>query len=380
MGCCGGRMWRGRRGPAAWTAGVAWVALAGMAAGPASAEEHAAAAATIRILAARPQAMAANLGDTYAGRRLEADRDAFEAAFASLSEPQDFVFRDTPLRDAVAQIAGKAGVRIGLDREALDAAGVDADTPVTGSFAGTSAESALRELLADVDLAAVFRNERLVVTTVDAARERLVRWFYPLPAGVDVDAVIDLVTRTVTPAEWDTVGGQAAIVPLPERMGAGIVVHHADEPQRQILALLGGLDAAAWQAGEVDEGVVPRHVRIYPVPDPLVREAVVEQLVELCNDSLPHGADPDATVGVLGESVTVRSTSRPFHVMAAQVIAALGGLEAVVIEEAFGDENAAEADEGAGEGAGGAGTTTFRRIGRSGAAAPVGRSAPGRAR
>ena len=74
--------------------------------------------------------------------------------------------------------------------------------------------------------------------------------------------------------------------------------------------------------------------------------------------------------------MTVRSTSRPFHVMAAQVIAALGGLEAVVIEEAFGDEGGAEA----GEGAGGAGTTTFRRIGRSGAAAPVGRSAADRAR
>jgi len=335
---------------------------AGARPGIAAADEPAATSSTIRIHAARPQLMAANLGDAYRGRRLEADRDAFEAASASLAEPQDFVFRDTPLRDAVARIAEKTGVRIGFDHEALDAAGVDPDAAVTGSFAGSSAEATLRELLADVDLATVFRNERLVVTTVDAARERLVRWFYPLPSGVDVDAVIDLVTRTVTPTEWDTVGGHAAIVPLPERMGAGIVVHHSDEPQRQILALLGGLDAAAWQADDVDEGVTPRHVRIHPVPDPLVREAVVEQLVDLCNDGLPHGADPGAEVSVLGESVAVRSKSRAFHVMAAQVLAALGGLEAIVIEEELEEDAGAAPDGAAPDGA--AGTTLFRRIGR----------------
>jgi hypothetical protein len=357
-----GRGFKRRRRPGLAVARLLVVVLAlrgGASPGSAAADDEAGmATATIRIHSARPQLMAANLGDAYRGRRLEADRDAFEAAFGSLAERHDFSFRDTPLRDAVAGIAEKTGVRIGFDREALDAAGVDPATPVTGSFADCSAESALRELLADVDLAAVFRNERLVVTTVDAARGRLVRWFYPLPAGVDVDAVIDLVTRTVTPAEWDSVGGQAAIVPLPERMGAGVVVHHDDEAQRQVLALLAGLDAAAWQADDVDEGVEPRHLRIHPLPDPLVRDTVVEHLVDLCNESLAHGADPDAAVSVLGEAVAVRSTSRPFHVLAAQVIAALGGLEAFVIDEEI------EEDAGAKPGAE-AGTTAFRRGGRT---------------
>jgi hypothetical protein len=323
----------------------------------AAADEEGTATSTIRIHSSRPQLMAANLGDAYRGRRLEADRDAFEAACASLAEHHDFTFRDTPLRDAVAGIAEKTGVRIGFDREALDAAGVDPATPVTGSFADCSADSALRELLADVDLATVFRNERLVVTTVDAARGRLVRCFYPLPSGVDVDAVIDLVTCTVTPAEWDTVGGKAAIVPLPERMGAGVVVHHDDDAQRQILALLAGLDAAAWQADDVDEGVEPRHLRIHPLPDPLVRDTVVERLVDLVNESLAHGADPDAAVSVLGESVVVQSKSRPFHVLAAEVILALGGIEAIVIDEEIEDDAGAKPKAEAG-------TTSFRRSSR----------------
>lgn len=351
----------GRRRPVAAVARLVLVVLALRGGGDlplAAADDDDAATPMIRFLAARPQLMAANLGDAYRGRRLEPDRDAFEAAFAGLAEPHDFSFRDMPLRDAVAQIAEKSGVRIGLDREALDAAGVDPATPVSGSFAGCSAEATLRELLADVDLAVVFRHERLVVTTVDAARGRLVRWFYPLPAGVDVDAVVDLVTRTVTPAEWDTVGGQAAIVPLPERMGAGVVVHHDEDAQRQILALLAGLDAAAWQADDVDEGVEPRHLRIHPLPDPLVRDRVVEHLVDLVNESLPHGADPDAAVSVLGDALVVRSKSRPFHVLAAEVIAALGGLEAIVIDEEI------DGDAGAKPGAE-AGTTSFRRIGRA---------------
>jgi len=62
-------------------------------------------------------------------------------------------------------------------------------------------------------------------------------------------------------------------------------------------------------------------------------------------------------VSVLGESVAVRSKSRAFHVMAAQVLAALGGLEAIVIEEELEEPDGAAPD-------GAAGTTLFRRIGR----------------
>jgi hypothetical protein len=305
-----------------------------------------------QLLGMRQQPLAANLGDEYRARRLEPDREAFADAFGRLAERQDVQFREAPLADAVAAIAAKAGVRIGFDREALEAAGIDTESPVTASFGECSAESALRELLADMDLALVFRNERIVVTTVDAAAERRVRWLYPLPAGIDVDAAIALVTRTVTPQEWDTVGGEAVAAALPPPLGSGIVVVHHDAGHRQVLALFAGLDAAAWQADVVDDGVEPRHVRAHPVADELVRVRIAESLVETCNAALPHGADPGAEVAAVGDAVLVRSKSRAFHVLAAQLIAAIAGSDALLFE--------GEEDAGKGDGDGEPAATGFR--------------------
>jgi hypothetical protein len=98
-------------------------------------------------------------------------------------------------------------------------------------------------------------------------------------------------------------------------------------------------------------------VRAYPVADPVVRESAAEQLVGICNDSLPRAADPQATVDVVGDSLVVRSRSRAFHVMAAQVLAALQGVDTILIEE---DD---EAHKPAGEDAPDAHATGLRETG-----------------
>lgn len=319
-----------------------------------------------QLLGPRQQPLAANLADDYRARRLDPDREAFAAAFDRLAERHDYAFREAPLAEAVAAIAAKAGVAIGFDREPLDDAGIDTAAPVTASFAECSGESALRELLADMDLDLVFRNERLLVTTVDAAREHRVRWLYPLPAGIDAAAALELVTKTVTPQEWDTVGGAAVAAVLPAPLGAGIVVLHHDAGHREVLGLLAGLDAAAWQADVVDEGAEPQHVRVHPVADEFVRDRIVETLVDVCNAALPHGADPEAEVGAIGDAVIVRSKSRAFHVLAAQVIAAIAGPGGLLIEGA--------ADEAEQESDGAPAATGFRRRPRpADGAAPGGR-------
>ena len=330
-----------------WTACLAWHRAA--------ADEPA-----ISIVTTRPQPMMANLGDAYSGVRLGADRDAFERCSAALAEHHDLDFRATSLRDAVARIADKAGIAIGFDHESLEDSGFDVDVAsVTGTFNDMSLRATLHELLGDLDLGLVFRNERLVVTTAEAAERHVVRFFYPVLAGTDVDELIPLIERTVAPDSWDTVGGKGAIMPLPGQMGTGLVISQTDAVHADIASLLQGLDAALWMPDQVDEGVEPRFVRTYLVADPLVRESAVEHLVDFCNEALPHGADPRATVDVFGDSLVVRSKSRAFQVMAAQMLASVQGVDAILLEEDM------ESDEAEPEAAapGGAHATRFRKAG-----------------
>ena len=292
-----------------------------------------------------PQPMLANLGDSYRSLRLEPDRDAFERVSAAIAGRHDLDFTETPLRDAVAAIAEKAGIAIGFDHESLEAAGIDLDAAVvTGTFKDVSLRAVLREMLGDLDLDLLFRNERLIVATADAASQRLVTFFYPALAGTDIDSLCELVERTVEPDSWDTAGGPATVMALPSQMGTGLVISQTEAAHEAIASLLRGLDAAAWKADPLDEGVEPRLVRTYLVLDPLLRDSIVENLADLCNGSLPHGADPDATVAALGDAVVVRSASRPFHVMAAQLVAALQGLDTIIIEDDEADMT--EQDEG----------------------------------
>lgn len=73
--------------------------------------------------------------------------------------------------------------------------------------------------------------------------------------------------------------------------------------------------------------IQPVFVRVYAVDEDDTRTGLQERLLPLCNDSLPHGADADARIEVIGKSLVVRSHSRPFQVMVAQIIAAAVGEE-----------------------------------------------------
>jgi len=296
---------------------------------------------SICILSVRPQPMMANLGDEYRGIRLGRDRDAIERAIGALENRHDVDLLDTPLREAVALIAQKAGLGIGFDHRALEDMGLDIDaTSVTGRFEDVSLRAVLRELLDQLHLAVIFRNERPLVTTADQAERHAVRFFYPVLAGTDIEELVALIERTIAPESWDTVGGLGAIVPVPDQLGTGLIIRQRETVHEEIADLLQGLDAALWSPDQIDDGATPRVVRAYPVADPAVREAAAERLADICNESLPHGADAKATVEVIGESLVVRSTSRPFHVMAAQVLASLQGVDTILFEEEPADPEA----------------------------------------
>jgi hypothetical protein len=66
-------------------------------------------------------------------------------------------------------------------------------------------------------------------------------------------------------------------------------------------------------------------VRVHHVADESGRRDLAAKGVELCNTSLPHGADPQAKVPTVGECLAVQSVSPEFHALAGQLIRAVAG-------------------------------------------------------
>lgn len=272
-----------------------------------------------------PQPSAANLGAEYRSIRLWPVGHAARTIDVALDKLcEDLEFAETPFREAIAAVADRAGIPIALDHEAFEDAGLDPETPVTARFAGVPFRAALRQLLHDIDMASLVRHDRLVVTTVEEAQAHPVRTFYPTLPGGDLEEIAALVERTVAPHTWDSVGGHGTITPAPVSLGWGLIVAHDEEVQEEIEALLAGCDRMAWQPPAGNGRL--KQVRAYEIDDDLARTQLAEELVALCNEALPEGGDPDARVLLVGRSLVVQSHSRPFHVMAAHIVAAVNGV------------------------------------------------------
>jgi len=139
-------------------------------------------------------------------------------------------------------------------------------------------------VLTNIDLVYVLRNDHVVITTADTGSSTMDTVFYPVPAGVNVDEVAVLLEEIVFPESWSHVRGAGTIIAAPVGLRHGLVVSHNSDAHEEIEAAL-------------------------------------------CNDSLPHGADADARIEVIGKSLVVRSHSRPFQVIVAQIITAVVGEE-----------------------------------------------------
>ena len=280
------------------------------------------------VISSQPQPMLANVSDDYQVVRLWPRSDAVAEARDALEQPCEAAeFQETPFREFVAAVAQKAGVRISLDNKSLDDIGFDTDTPVTATLTGRSFRAGLRDVLKNHDLSYVFMNDQIEVTTADRAAGTREAVFYPVMPQVDVDEVAMLIEETVSPESWSHRGGKGTIVAPPAGMGHGLVISHASEVHEEIEAILRNLDSALWTPVDQDEGVTAVFVRSYVVEDDDIRAGLEDRLLELCNESLPHGADANARIDVIGRAIVVRSRSRPFQIMAAQIITAIVGEE-----------------------------------------------------
>lgn len=292
-----------------------------------------------------------------------AAHEKIEAALGRVVD-RETNFTEKPLRDVVAQFGKILEVPVVLDMRALEVAGIDLDTPVTFTGQGTTARAALRRILDDLDLTRLIRDEALVITTTERAGEHLERRLYPLPWGHsaqgagNAQSLVDLIQNTVGgPAAWEVGGGNGSIRPLGDGAAAVLVVSQTADVHDEIAGLLRSVherDLAEFGGPHDMPAAKTPVVRVHHVADDAVRRDLATKLVELCNSSLPHGADPQAKVTVVGECLSVQSLTPEFHALAGQLIRAVAGEQ---VEAA--DWNAYPADGGGGMDGGGMGGGSF---------------------
>jgi RNA polymerase sigma factor (sigma-70 family) len=115
-------------------------------------------------------------------------------------------FKDVPLSEAVECLRKLTKLNVKVDWAALDEIAVAKDQPVTLQLDKVSARSVLRHLLRSKQLGYYLENDILVLTTEDAANEKMVRRVYPVADLVGTDSkganLIEVIRKIVDPFSW----------------------------------------------------------------------------------------------------------------------------------------------------------------------------------
>ncbi|MEO1527092.1 MAG: sigma-70 family RNA polymerase sigma factor [Planctomycetota bacterium] len=147
---------------------------------------------------------------------LNVDEDVMEEATKKLLQPIGHQFEDTPLKDAVEQLAEMLDLTMVIDKRALEEIGLDEDVPVSIKLQKVPARAFLSLMLKDLDLTITIDNGILTVTTVDALDASLLNriyWLEGVGADRDYNALISMIQSTIEPEQWEQLGGSSTIVP-----------------------------------------------------------------------------------------------------------------------------------------------------------------------
>jgi hypothetical protein len=163
---------------------------------------------------------------------------------AKLQEPVNLQFVDQPLNEAMDDLSHRYALHIELDRNAMQDIGIDTATLVSASYRDMPLETALRLTLEHLKLTHIIHEEYLLITTHDAARERLDTRVYPIRQEWSVDGteLAESIMAVVEPLSWDAKGGTGSVRPL----GRYLLVYQTQRVHDEVKDLLRQIDAAAW--------------------------------------------------------------------------------------------------------------------------------------
>jgi hypothetical protein len=171
-----------------------------------------------------------------------------EAALATLIQLD---FNEAPLQDVIDFLKETKQIEIQLDKRVLEDVNITSDTPVTINVKGISLKSALRILLRRMqpELTYMIKDEVLLITTPEIASEEFVTKLYPVgdltacrdehdAPWDDYDALIDVITSTIKPTTWDTVGAPGSVQGNTFGTAKGLIVSQTAEVHEEIANLL----------------------------------------------------------------------------------------------------------------------------------------------
>lgn len=163
-----------------------------------------------------------------------------------LENPVAVDFSDEPLESVMKALLADerdAVPNFVIDKKALDDIGVGTDTPVTLALRGVSRKSALRLILEQLGLAYLIRDDVLVITSGEVAKQYVVTRVYPVADLTrDADELLKIMTATVVPDSWIASGGPG-VVSVTDDNGS-LVVLQTPENHERVLELLRALRAA----------------------------------------------------------------------------------------------------------------------------------------
>ena len=125
-------------------------------------------------------------------------------------------FSKTKLKDVIAELESRTKVSFRVDRKSIEAFGLPADPPITFRATGLTLRNVLTYMLADLELdwtvdkgviVVTSRNlvENKMFTSIDYAVGDLVK------GGASGAALVEMIQATVSPTNWDIVGGPASV-------------------------------------------------------------------------------------------------------------------------------------------------------------------------
>lgn len=168
----------------------------------------------------------------------------------ALENPIDCDFQDQSLTDALAFLAKHASIQMVIDTEAFQEQGIATDTPVTRTLSGLKLRSVLQLILRPLQLAAISKNDVLLVTTQHKAKDLHVTRTYPVSdlcrlPGTNVGDFQSLMMllEEETSGPWQNREGEGGTIVEFENTGS-LSIQQSYRVHREILELLRSLRVA----------------------------------------------------------------------------------------------------------------------------------------
>jgi hypothetical protein len=201
----------------------------------------------------------------------------------ALSAPVSLAFKDAPLGTVVDFLKEQCDIEIALDTSALADLNIEARTPVAVDLPSLPLRSALTVLLRPLKLVWTIKDDVLLITSSDEEESILTTKAIDVSDLVvcrgahdelwdDYTTLIDMITSTITPQTWDSVGGPGSIEGATLGKAKVLVVLQTYHVHRQITDLLEQIREVAKKTPDREpprrSTSIPQHRQAPPMGQP----------------------------------------------------------------------------------------------------------------